>query len=143
MTRIQKLNSITDHGSLLGLSDDDHTQYILVAGTRAFTGNQSFGDFNITNVGDIALDSISGDAAGITITPVSGSSLTISLATTGDLIVNTSQLVVDTSANRIGFGIATPEVTVHLQESTNSSTMRIQNTRLGSPNSNSSKIKKP
>lgn len=28
----------TDHGSLVGLADDDHTQYILVDGTRAFTG---------------------------------------------------------------------------------------------------------
>lgn len=27
-----------DHGSLIGLLDDDHTQYILVGGTRAFTG---------------------------------------------------------------------------------------------------------
>ena len=27
-----------DHGNLAGLSDDDHTQYILVDGTRAFTG---------------------------------------------------------------------------------------------------------
>ncbi len=29
---------VTDHGGLTGLSDDDHTQYILVDGTRAFTG---------------------------------------------------------------------------------------------------------
>lgn len=28
----------TDHGALTGLADDDHTQYSLVAGTRAFTG---------------------------------------------------------------------------------------------------------
>ena len=28
-----------DHGSLGGLADDDHTQYSLVDGTRAFTGN--------------------------------------------------------------------------------------------------------
>ncbi|MHC4301375.1 MAG: hypothetical protein ACYS7Y_29255, partial [Planctomycetota bacterium] len=28
-----------DHGSLGGLADDDHTQYALVDGTRAFTGN--------------------------------------------------------------------------------------------------------
>lgn len=27
-----------DHGLIAGLADDDHTQYILVAGTRAFTG---------------------------------------------------------------------------------------------------------
>jgi len=29
---------ITDHGGMSGLGDDDHTQYILVSGTRAFTG---------------------------------------------------------------------------------------------------------
>lgn len=29
---------ITDHGSLTGLADDDHTQYLLVNGTRAMTG---------------------------------------------------------------------------------------------------------
>jgi hypothetical protein len=29
---------VTDHGSLSGLGDDDHTQYALVDGTRAFTG---------------------------------------------------------------------------------------------------------
>lgn len=32
---------ITDHGDLSGLSDDDHTQYILADGTRAFTGTVS------------------------------------------------------------------------------------------------------
>lgn len=32
---------ITDHGNLSGLGDDDHTQYILVDGTRAFTGTVS------------------------------------------------------------------------------------------------------
>jgi hypothetical protein len=30
----------TDHGELEGLGDDDHSQYILVAGTRPFTGVQ-------------------------------------------------------------------------------------------------------
>ena len=29
---------VTDHGALTGLADDDHTQYILVDGTRGFTG---------------------------------------------------------------------------------------------------------
>jgi len=32
---------VSDHGNLSGLSDDDHTQYSLVAGTRAFTGTVS------------------------------------------------------------------------------------------------------
>lgn len=31
-------NYTADHGSLTGLGDDDHTQYVLVDGTRAFTG---------------------------------------------------------------------------------------------------------
>ena len=29
---------VTDHGALTGLTDDDHTQYTLADGTRAFTG---------------------------------------------------------------------------------------------------------
>jgi len=41
---------VTDHGALTGLGDDDHTQYILVAGTRAFTGNQSMGNHKLTSV---------------------------------------------------------------------------------------------
>lgn len=32
------VDAATDHGSLAGLTDDDHTQYVLAAGTRAFTG---------------------------------------------------------------------------------------------------------
>ena len=33
---------VSDHGNLGGLSDDDHTQYSLADGTRAFTGNVTF-----------------------------------------------------------------------------------------------------
>jgi hypothetical protein len=36
-----------DHGSIGGLTDDDHTQYILVNGTRAFTGPVQ-GDTDLT-----------------------------------------------------------------------------------------------
>lgn len=43
---------VTDHGVLTGLTDDDHTQYILVGGTRAFTGEQSMGTNKLTNVVD-------------------------------------------------------------------------------------------
>lgn len=39
-----------DHGSIAGLGDDDHTQYILVDGTRAFTGDQSMGTNKLTNL---------------------------------------------------------------------------------------------
>lgn len=44
------LDGVLDHGFLAGLADDDHTQYILVAGTRAFTGNQSMGSNKLTNL---------------------------------------------------------------------------------------------
>ena len=54
-----------DHGGLAGLGDDDHTQYILVDGTRAFTGDQSMGSNQLTNVGDptsATIDGASNDA---------------------------------------------------------------------------------
>jgi hypothetical protein len=44
-------NVSIDHGSISGLGDDDHTQYILVAGTRAFSGNQSMGGNKLTSLG--------------------------------------------------------------------------------------------
>lgn len=52
-----------DHGKLSGLTDDDHTQYLLIAGTRAMTGNLNMGDKNITNVVDLTVtgNSLFGD----------------------------------------------------------------------------------
>lgn len=50
---------VTDHGALTGLTDDDHTQYLLVAGTRAMTGNLLMGTNKITG---LAAGSGSGDA---------------------------------------------------------------------------------
>jgi len=41
-----------DHGLLSGLSDDDHTQYLLVNGTRAFTGDVAMGSHKITGLAD-------------------------------------------------------------------------------------------
>ena len=46
-------NTVTDHGALGGLADDDHTQYILVDGTRAFSGDIDLGTNYITNTGGI------------------------------------------------------------------------------------------
>src|SRR5512136_526463 len=43
---------VTDHSLLTNLSADDHQQYILADGTRAFTGKQSMGGFNLTNMLD-------------------------------------------------------------------------------------------
>ena len=42
---------VTDHWFLTNRSSDDaHPQYILTAGTRAFTGRQSLGGFNLTDL---------------------------------------------------------------------------------------------
>jgi pectin methylesterase-like acyl-CoA thioesterase len=41
---------ITNHGALSGLGDDDHTQYLLSAGTRAMSGSLDMGGNSITNV---------------------------------------------------------------------------------------------
>jgi len=40
--------SNTDHGGLLGLGDDDHTQYVLCAGTRGLSGDWDVGSYSIT-----------------------------------------------------------------------------------------------
>lgn len=40
-----------DHGSLLGLGDDDHTIYLLVNGSRAMSGDLNMGSNDITSVG--------------------------------------------------------------------------------------------
>jgi hypothetical protein len=42
---------ISDHGNLIGLGDDDHTQYLLINGTRAMGGTLDMGTNAITNVG--------------------------------------------------------------------------------------------
>ena len=43
---------VTDHGLLSNLSGDGHPQYVLTAGTRAFTGMQSMGGYNLTDLLD-------------------------------------------------------------------------------------------
>ncbi len=45
-----------DHGSIAGLGDDDHTIYTKADGTRAFSGNQSFGGNRATNLADPTAD---------------------------------------------------------------------------------------
>jgi hypothetical protein len=43
---------VVDHGTLLGLADDDHTQYLLADGTRALTGTWSAAnEANFTHLG--------------------------------------------------------------------------------------------
>jgi hypothetical protein len=45
------LGGAVQHATLLGLTNDDHTQYLLASGSRAMTGALNMGTFAITNVG--------------------------------------------------------------------------------------------
>ena len=47
------VTATTDHGSLTGLLDDDHTQYLLTDGTRPMAGVLNMNSNNITNPGTI------------------------------------------------------------------------------------------
>lgn len=68
--------SMVDHGDELGLADDDHTQYILVAGTRAFTGNQSAGSNKITALASATAnnDAVGWNQSGIQLTGLDANS---------------------------------------------------------------------
>lgn len=48
-TTVFATSAANDHGQLGGLSNDDHTQYILADGTRALTGDWDAGAFVITS----------------------------------------------------------------------------------------------
>jgi len=43
-------SGISDHGTLKGLADDDHTQYLRTDGARALTGNQDFAQYQALNL---------------------------------------------------------------------------------------------
>ena len=51
---------VTDHSSLTGLSDDNHTQYVLVNGTRAFGGNWTNAGHTIADLGTVTTADING-----------------------------------------------------------------------------------
>jgi len=51
--------SAIDHGALAGLADDDHTQYLLVDGTRAMSGGLDMGNNAISNASSVSTDSAS------------------------------------------------------------------------------------
>jgi hypothetical protein len=56
-----RFTSSGDHGDLLGLSDDDHTQYLLTSGTRTTTGVRLNGAATTTDILTIA---VTGDTVG-------------------------------------------------------------------------------
>lgn len=103
---------VGDHGSLTGLGDDDHTQYLLVDGTRAMSGALDMGSNAISNVTDFSAtgtatvptadtDAISNQDYNETVQTLSGSgTLTVDLSTanlvrveaTGDVTIEFSNV---------------------------------------------------
>ena len=47
---------VGQHGSLTGLGSDHHTQYLLISGTRAMSGNLNMGTNNVGSVGTLDVD---------------------------------------------------------------------------------------
>ena len=47
---------VTDHGALTGLADDDHTQYLLINGSRAMSNDLDIGNNYINNCNIINMD---------------------------------------------------------------------------------------
>ena len=72
---------VTDHGNLAGLSNDDHTQYILSDGTRALSGNWDAGSFDIRTQ---------------TVTPDSLTSGRVTFASTNGLLVDDADMTFST-----------------------------------------------
>ena len=87
------LGGVSDHGALTGLTDDDHSQYILADGTRAFTGPVTLPS---GSVGSPALNI--GEAGTGVYLPASGN---LDLALTGGFI----------GARVTAFGLQTPDGT--------------------------------
>jgi hypothetical protein len=58
--------AVTVHANLLGLSSDDHTQYLLVNGTRAMSGNLNLGSNNINSVATLNATTVAATTANLT-----------------------------------------------------------------------------
>jgi len=50
--------SAIDHGALAGLADDDHSQYLLVDGTRAMSGGLDMGSNAISNASSVSTKAV-------------------------------------------------------------------------------------
>ena len=91
---------VTDHGGLTGLTDDDHTQYLLANGTRELTADWDAGSYKIT-IQDITIDSMT-----------SGSVLFAGIG--GAISEDNTGLFFDSTNNFLGVGTGTPQTGVEI-----------------------------
>lgn len=92
-----------NHSALLNLNADDHTQYLLVAGTRAMTGNLNMGTRNITNVGTVDGRDVSVDGAKLDTLP------SAALAANGTYNLSVNSGVASLSTALVGPGTVTAD----------------------------------
>lgn len=57
-TQVFTAAQAADHGNLAGLTDDDHTQYLLANGSRALSGNLNMNGYKITKVGELIMQGL-------------------------------------------------------------------------------------
>ncbi len=92
----EQINPLLDHGLLLGLTDDDHTQYLLADGSRALAGNWSLGGFNLTSVGNLT-------GTDVDISAGTGNYSSTGTITSGDItIFDATPILVFQDSNSLG-----------------------------------------
>ena len=82
-------SSVTDHGSMSGLTHDDHAQYLLINGTRAMTGGLSIsGDaaLNFTAAGENSIRIPDNQASALIIEEAGNAYLTFNTTDSGEKI---------------------------------------------------------
>lgn len=129
------------HGSLTLLNVDDHSQYLLAAGTRALTGDWAIGDNSLTGINGLEFtDSttggigVSGDliATGNLVDKSAAETVTGAWTLDGAVVINnaeadvdfrvaavgaTNALFVQGSNGKVGIGTAAPERILHIKDS--------------------------
>lgn len=113
---------VSDHGSMTGLSDDDHPQYLLADGSRSISGSLIPDANEVYDLGsssyrfrDLYLSGASINLGGLEITS-DGLSLSMPpiAAVSGDFTVNTNTLHVDSANSRVGIGTTSPSYDLHV-----------------------------
>lgn len=110
------LAGVTRHGDLLGLSEDNHTQYLLGDGSRAMTGPLNMGSNALTNVTTINSVNITTHAArhlpnGADALTTAAPTSDLTPASTNDVGTNNSLARSDHSHHITGFQVSSAELT--------------------------------
>ncbi|MCK5614964.1 hypothetical protein KAR91_74570, partial [Candidatus Pacearchaeota archaeon] len=99
----------SDHGSLSGLGDDDHSQYVLADGSRAITAAISIEDITVETPSNIYLLSHDSFADFVEDEHIDWTSTTEAISTTGTITSGTQAITGDWSLNGVCIDIVRDE----------------------------------